>query len=59
MKKDEIKCFNYWMKRRKNGLIEKLINLGIYKKGNEQLFECSLEELQVEYSRNSRKRREV
>jgi hypothetical protein len=45
--------------KKKEWLIEKLIHFGIYKKGNEQLFECSLEELQAEYSRIQESRREV
>ncbi|MFP7736470.1 Fur-regulated basic protein FbpA [Priestia aryabhattai] len=37
------------IQRKKNLIIDSLIHLGIYKKGNKQLYELSLHELETEY----------
>jgi Fur-regulated basic protein A len=40
----------YSDEKKKEWLIDKLIRSGIFKKGNTQLFELPLKELQTEYS---------
>jgi Fur-regulated basic protein A len=37
------------IQRKKNSIIDSLIHLGIYKKGNKQLYELTLHELETEY----------
>jgi len=37
------------MQRKKTSIIDSLIHLGIYKKGNKQLYELTLHELETEY----------
>jgi hypothetical protein len=37
------------IQRKKNSIIDSLIHLGIYKKGNKQLYELTLHELEKEY----------
>ena len=37
------------IQRKKNLIIDSLIHLGIYKKGNKQLYELTLHELETEY----------
>jgi hypothetical protein len=37
------------IQRKKNSIIDSLIHLGIYKKGNKQLYELTLYELETEY----------
>ncbi|MGG0451697.1 Fur-regulated basic protein FbpA [Priestia megaterium] len=37
------------IQRKKNLIINSLIHLGIYKKGNKQLYELTLYELETEY----------
>jgi hypothetical protein len=37
------------IQRKKNSIIDSLIHLGIYKKGNKQLYELTLRELETEY----------
>ncbi|MDD9784534.1 Fur-regulated basic protein FbpA [Priestia megaterium] len=39
----------YDIQRKKNLIIDSLIHLGIYKKGNKQLYELTLQELETEY----------
>lgn len=37
------------IQRKKTSIIDSLIHLGIYKKGNKQLYELTLHELETEY----------
>ncbi|MBU8590394.1 Fur-regulated basic protein FbpA [Priestia megaterium] len=37
------------IQRKKTSIIDSLIHLGIYKKGNKQLYELTLHELEKEY----------